>query len=126
MWGFNRGRYASVPDRVSENWISYWNTHIMYCIIDYFKGWLLVIMIHSTVAVEDGHAFLFRPFTVTPIHAVIRPVVPLAGKDEETLWKKEKTPHTHKKKNTPSLIYYNRHCNPCTSVAIARCDDCGL
>lgn len=57
----------------------------MYCIIDYFECRLLVIMIHSTVAMEDGHTFVFSPFTVTPIHAVIRPVVPLARKDEETL-----------------------------------------
>lgn len=68
----------------------------MYCIIDYFERWLLVIMIHSTVAMEDGHALLFGLFTITPVHAVIWPVVPLAGKDEETLWggKKEHT-RTH-------------------------------
>lgn len=43
-------------------------------------------MIHSTVAMEDGHTLLFSPFTVTPVHTVIWPVVPLAGKDVETLW----------------------------------------
>lgn len=55
-------------------------------------------MIHAAVAVEDGHALLLGPFTVTAVHAVIWPVVPLAGKDEETLWKKKKTQHT-------SLLY---------------------
>lgn len=59
----------------------------MYCIIDDFEGRLLVVMIYPTVPMEDGHPFLFSPFTVTPIHAVIGPVVPLAGKGEETLWK---------------------------------------
>lgn len=55
-------------------------------------------MIHAAVAVEDGHALLLGPFTVTAVHAVIWPVVPLAGKDEQTLWKKKKTQHT-------SLLY---------------------
>lgn len=59
---------------------------ITYCIIDYFERWLLVIMIHSTVAVKNRHTLLFSSFTVTPVHTVIWPVVPLAGKDEETLW----------------------------------------
>lgn len=58
----------------------------MYCIIDYFKRWLLFIMIYATVAMEDGHAFLFSPFAVTTVHTVVRSVVPLAWKDEETLW----------------------------------------
>lgn len=77
-------------------------THITYCIIDHFKGRLLVIVIHSTVAVQDGHALLLSPFTVTPIHTVIRPVVPLAGEDVETLWGKKKN-NTH---ITPLQIYY--------------------
>lgn len=59
---------------------------IMYCIIDYFKRRLLVVMINSPVAMQDGHPFLFSPFTVAPIHAVVRSVVPLAGKDKETVW----------------------------------------
>ena len=46
-------------------------------------------MIHSTIAVQDGNTLLFGPFTITPVHAVIRPVVPLAGKDEETLWEEK-------------------------------------
>lgn len=48
-------------------------------------------MIHATVAVEDGHAVLFSPPTVAPVHTVIGPVVPLAREDEETLWR----PNTH-------------------------------
>lgn len=59
---------------------------IMYCIIDYFERWLLVIMIYSTVAMEDGHALIFSPFAVTPVHAVIWSVVPLAGEDVKTFW----------------------------------------
>lgn len=65
------------------------DTYITYCIVDYFECRLLVVMIHSAVAMEDGHALLFGPFTVTAVHTVIRPVVPLAGKDEETLWRKK-------------------------------------
>ena len=59
-------------------------------------------MIHATVAMEDGHALLFSPFTVTPVHTVIWPVVPLAGEDEETLWKK--------KQEHIIAIYYTKHC----------------
>lgn len=43
-------------------------------------------MVNSTVAMENGHALLLGPFTVAAVHTVIRPVVPLAGKYEETLW----------------------------------------
>ena len=82
----------------------------MYCIIDYFKGRLLVIMVYSTVAVEDGHAFLFCSFTVTPIHTVIRPVVPLAGKDKKTLWKEKNNAQKHTVTDD----------KPCASVAIAQ------
>lgn len=56
------------------------------CIIDHFEGWLLVVMIHSAVSVKDGHALLLGPFTVAPVHAVVRPVVPMAVEDEQTLW----------------------------------------
>lgn len=87
-----------VPSRVSKTWTSYLDTHITYCIIDYFERWLLVIVIHSSVAMEDGHALLFSFFTITPVHAVIWSVVPLAGKDEETLWwdkKKKQHARTH-------------------------------
>lgn len=59
----------------------------MYCIIHCFERWLLVVMIHSTVPVENGHTLLFCPFAVAPIHAVIRPIVPLAGKCVEALCK---------------------------------------
>lgn len=58
----------------------------MYGIVDHFEGRLLVVVVHATVAVQDGHAFVLGPFTVAPVHAVVRPVVPLARKDEETLW----------------------------------------
>lgn len=78
----------------------------MYCIIDYFEGWLLVIMINATVAMEDGHALLFSPFAVTAVHAVIWPVVPLAGKDEETLWK-EKQHTTHRCYILHQTVYVN-------------------
>lgn len=61
--------------------------YLMYGIVDHFERRLFVVVIHAAVAVEDGHAVLLRPPTVAPVHAVIGPVVPLAGKDEETLWR---------------------------------------
>lgn len=60
--------------------------YLVYGIVDHFEGRLFVVVIHATVAVEDGHAVLLRPPTVAPVHTVIGPVVPLAGEDEETLW----------------------------------------
>lgn len=61
-------------------------------VVDDFEGWLLVVVIHSTVAVQDGHTLLFSGFTVAPVHAVVGSVVPLTGKDEQTLC----TKRTHK------------------------------
>lgn len=58
----------------------------MYGIVNHFEGWLLVVVVHLAVAMQDGHALLLGPFTVAPVLAVIRPVVPLAGKCEETFW----------------------------------------
>lgn len=61
--------------------------YLAYGIVDHLERRLFVVVIHAAVAVEDGHAVLLRPPTVAPVHAVIRPVVPLAGEDEETLWR---------------------------------------
>lgn len=66
-------------------------TYIMYCIVDHFERWLLVVVVHAAVAMENGHALLLCPLTVAAVHAVIRPVVPLAWKDEETLWGRTET-----------------------------------
>lgn len=60
--------------------------YLVYGIVDHFEGRLFVVVIHATVAMEDGHAVLLCPPTVAPVHTVIGPVVPLAGEDEETLW----------------------------------------
>lgn len=76
------------------------DTYITYCIIDYFECRLLVVVIHSAVAMENRHALLFGPFAITAVHTVIWPVVPLAGEDEETLCKKRNTGET------VYLLYY--------------------
>lgn len=62
------------------------DTYIAYGVVDHFEGWLLVVVVHAAVAVQDGHALVLGPFTVAAVHAVVRPVVPLAREDEETLW----------------------------------------
>lgn len=79
---FNRGRCSSITPS---------STHVMYCIVDHFEGGLLVVMINPSVAMENGHTLLLGPFTVTAVHTVIRPVIPLAGEDEQTLWRRKKT-----------------------------------
>ena len=61
--------------------------YLTYGIVDHFESRLFVVVIDAAVAVEDGHAVLLRPPTVAPVHAVVRSVVPLAGEDEETLWR---------------------------------------
>lgn len=61
--------------------------YLTYGIVDHFEGRLFVVVIHAAVAVEDGHTVLLCPLTVAAVHAVIGPVVPLAGEDEETLWR---------------------------------------
>lgn len=88
----------------------------MYCIIDHFEGGLLVIVIYSTVSMEDGHALLFGPFAVAPVHTVIGPVVPLAGKDEETLWKKNNT-----QEHIIIALYYTKHYDTVRTVRFV-CD----
>jgi hypothetical protein len=67
-------------------------------------------MIHSSVPVENGHAFLFRSFTVAPIHAVIRPVVPLAWEGVQRLCKHRNTP-LHQISSQCLKAYHSVYCD---------------
>lgn len=42
-------------------------------------------MVDASVAVQDGHPLVLRPPAVAAVHAVVRPVVPLAGEHVQTL-----------------------------------------
>lgn len=72
--------------RLSNNFFFCGPAYIAYGVVDHFEGRLLVVVVDAAVAVQDGHALVLGPFTVAAVHAVVRPIVPLAREDEETLW----------------------------------------
>lgn len=78
-------RFRYIPDKDLTFFSCHKDTYVVNRIVDYFECRLLVVMIHPAVAVEYGHAFVFGALTVAAVHAVVRPVVPLARKDVETL-----------------------------------------
>lgn len=71
---------------MSAEWYFDEDTYIPDCFIERSESGLLVIMVDATVAMQDRHTFPLSLFAVASIHAVIRPVVPLAGEHVETLW----------------------------------------
>lgn len=71
---------------MSAEWYFEEDTYIPDCFIERSESGLLVIMVDTTVAMQNRHTFPLSLFAVASIHAVIRPVVPLAGEHVETLW----------------------------------------
>lgn len=61
-------------------------THIPYALICDFECLLLVIVENSSIAMQNGYTMVVCRFAHTVIHAVVRPVVPLAVKHEELIY----------------------------------------
>lgn len=62
-----------------------WKTYITYHFVECLEGRLLVIMVDTSIAMQNRDTFFFCTFTVASIHTVVRTVVPLAWKHIETL-----------------------------------------
>lgn len=62
------------------------HTYIPYGFIERPECWLLVVVVDASVTVQDRHTFTLSVFAVASVHAVVRPVVPVAGEHIETLW----------------------------------------
>lgn len=60
-------------------------TYITYHFIECLERRLLVIMVDTSISMQNGDTFFFCTFAVTSIHAVVRAVVPLTWKHVETL-----------------------------------------
>lgn len=58
--------------------------------VDSPKCWLLVIMVHSPVSMENEDTFLLSLMTVAAIHAVVWAIVPLTGKHIQALCNTER------------------------------------
>ena len=63
-------------------------THIPYALICDFECLLLVIVENPSITVHNGYAMAVCRFAHTVVHAVVRPVVPLAVKHEELIYTK--------------------------------------
>lgn len=61
------------------------STYIPDHLVEGLEGGLLVVVVDASVAVQDGDALLLRAPAVAAVHAVVRPVVPLAGEHVQTL-----------------------------------------
>lgn len=63
------------------------HTYVSDRLIECFESWLLLVMVDTSISVQDRHTFPLRLSAIASIHAVIRTVVPLAGEHVETLWR---------------------------------------
>lgn len=60
-------------------------TYITYHFIECLERRLFVIMVDTSISMQNRDTFFFCTFAVTSIHTVVRPVVPLTWKHVETL-----------------------------------------
>ena len=63
------------------------HTYVSDRLIECFESWLLLVMVDTSIPMQDRHTFPLCLSAIASIHAVIRTVVPLAGEHVETLWK---------------------------------------
>lgn len=68
-----------------KEWLCGGSTYIPDHFVEGLEGGLLVIVVNPSVAVQDGDPLLLGPPAVAAVHAVVRPVVPLAGEHVQTL-----------------------------------------
>ena len=61
-------------------------TYISDRLIECFESWLLLVMVDTSIPMQDRYTFPLGLSAIASIHAVIRTVVPLAGEHVETLW----------------------------------------
>lgn len=66
------------------------STYIPDHFVEGLEGGLFVIVVNASVAVQDGDPVLLGPPAVAAVHAVVGPVVPLAGEHVQTLCKGER------------------------------------
>lgn len=79
-----------------------YTTYITYHFIERLECRLLIIMVDTSISMQNRDTFFFSTFTVTSVHTVVRSVVPLTWKDIEALYQCQSD--AVRRKNTKDIL----------------------
>ena len=79
----------------SQNHLKKKRAYISQCFINSSKCWLLIIMVNTSVPMENKDSFFFSFLAIASIYAMIWSVIPLARKNKKAFYAKIKQRSKH-------------------------------